>query len=575
MLTGVVIKNFKKLQDVNIELGKTVIFIGPNNSGKSAALQALALWDIGLRRWNEKREGKALNEKSRGVAINRKDLIAIPIPHSNLLWNNLRTRHIERQKGQTQQTQNIRIEIIVDGISKGSSWSCGFEFDYANEESFYCRPIRLSIDKKPARMPVPPEAADVKVAFLPPMSGLAATELKLEPGGINVLLGQGQTAQVLRNMCYQLFEKRADNSDWKDINQHMDSLFRARLLEPKFIKERGEITMAYQESKGAKFDLSSSGRGFQQTLLLLAHMYANPGTVLLLDEPDAHLEVLRQRQIYQLLTDVAEKKGCQVIAASHSEVVLTEAAARDILIAFVGQPHRIDDRGSQVLKALKEIGFDQYYLAEETGWVLYLEGPTDLAILKSFAATLKHPAAKYMDSPFVVYVGNQLTRVKEHFYGLLESKADLQAVALFDRDAILQNDPNITILQWKKREIENYLCFEEVLLEYARKDWPGDTFALNQSDYREKLMKESIEEISQALETLGEPSPWSPDIKASNVFLDKLFDKYFKKLGMANIMHKTDYHVLAELVRVKRIDAEIIEKLDIIYKVAQSAKPRG
>jgi hypothetical protein len=333
--------------------------------------------------------------------------------------------------------------------------------------------------------------------------------------------------------------------------------------------------MAYQESKGAQFDLSSSGRGFQQTLLLLAHMYANPGTVLLLDEPDAHLEVLRQRQIYQLLTDVAEKKGCQVIAASHSEVVLTEAAARDILIAFVGQPHRIDDRGSQVLKALKEIGFDQYYLAEETGWVLYLEGSTDLAILKSFAATLKHPAAKYMDSPFVVYVGNQLTRVKEHFYGLLESKADLQAVALFDRDAILQNDPNITILQWKKREIENYLCFEEVLLEYARKDWPGDTFALNQSDYREKLMKESIAEISQALETLGEPSPWSPDIKASNVFLDKLFDKYFKKLGMANIMHKTDYHVLAELVRVKKIDAEIIEKLDIIYKVAQSAKPRG
>ena len=45
-------------------------------------------------------------------------------------------------------------------------------------------------------------------------------------------------------------------------------------------------------------------------------MYANPGAVLLLDEPDAHLEILRQRQIYQLLIDVARENGNQIIAAS-------------------------------------------------------------------------------------------------------------------------------------------------------------------------------------------------------------------------------------------------------------------
>ena len=56
----------------------------------------------------------------------------------------------------------------------------------------------------------------------------------------------------------------------------------------------------------------------------------------------------------------------------------------------VGQPHRIDDRGSQVLKALRRIGFEQYYMAEQEGWVLYLEGSTDLARLadlKSAAIT--------------------------------------------------------------------------------------------------------------------------------------------------------------------------------------------
>lgn len=79
-------------------------------------------------------------------------------------------------------------------------------------------------------------------------------------------------------------------------------------------------------------------------------------------QPDAHLEILRQRQIYQVLSDTAAETDSQVIAASHSEVILNEAADRDPVIAFVGRPHRIDDRGSQVLKALKEIGFEHYSL---------------------------------------------------------------------------------------------------------------------------------------------------------------------------------------------------------------------
>ncbi len=113
--------------------------------------------------------------------------------------------------------------------------------------------------------------------------------------------------------------------------------------------------MSYREG-GTALDLSSAGRGLQQTLLLLACLYANPGSLLLLDEPDAHLEILRQRQTYHLLSEVAREAGCQVVAASHSEVLLHEAAGRDTVVAFVGAPHRIDQRGSQPLQALTERG---------------------------------------------------------------------------------------------------------------------------------------------------------------------------------------------------------------------------
>ena len=574
MLTRLRIKNFKRFPDADIELGQAVVFIGQNNSGKTTALQALALWDVGLRKWNEEYKGKSVPPQRPGVTINRRDLVAIPVPGANLLWRNLHVRDVKKKNGKTQ-TQNIRIDIIVDGVKDGRAWSCGLEFDYANDESFYCRPLRLNQEKELQRMAVPPEAAETLVAFLPPMSGLTDREFLKQPGEIGFLIGQGETAQVLRNLCYQLSSQTGDQSAWLEVCAHIRSLFGVELQPPKLL-ERSEITMAYKDSEGCLLDLSSAGRGLQQTLLLLARLYANPKTVLLLDEPDAHLEVLRQRQIYQLLTGVAAKQGSQIIAASHSEVVLNEAANRDVVIAFVGQPHRMDDRGQQVLKALTDIGFDQYYQAELKGWALYLEGSTDLAILQAFAETLGHPAARVLERPFVHYLTTNLpTRAREHFFGIQEAKPDLVGFALFDRiDKPLVSGTPLTETMWQKREIENYLCQESVLLAYARHDQPDDLFGLAESEHRQQIMRECIQEIGNALRTLRRIEPWSADIKATDDFLDPLFQLFFDKLQLPNLLRKTDYHVLARLVPKDKIDPEIIAKLDGIVAVAQKAQPK-
>lgn len=520
---------------------------------------------------------KGISHKAPGVAINRRDLIYIPVPKAKLLWSDLHVRDVDNS-GNKPRTKNVRIDIIVDGITNDKSWSCGFEFDYTGEESILCRPVRKpGFEGKPVKSAeftiVPKIANEVRIAYLPPMSGLAAMEPKWEPGRINVLLGEGQTAQVLRNLCFQIYDR--DQKEWNELCDMMKKLFLVDLKPPRYIRERGEITMEYQEPNGVSFDLSCSGRGLQQILLLLAHLYANPNTILLLDEPDAHLEVLRQREIYQLLTEVAEQRGSQIIAASHSEVVLNEAAGKDMVIAFVGKPHRIDDRGSQVLKALKRIGFDQYYLAEQTGWVLYLEGSTDLAILQKFAKTLGHEAAELLKRPFYCYVGNHVEKAYDHFYGLREAYPRFGGVAIFDRlDKPLMKKPELEQMMWQRRELENYLCMEEVLLAYARGQRYDDLFSVAESSRREKAMKESIKEIGEAIERLHYCEPWSPDIKASDTFLDPLFTAYFKKLEMDNLLLKNDYHVLADLVPKDKIDPEIIEKLDAIVAIAERAKPK-
>lgn len=578
MLTRLRIRNFKRFADVDIELGKAVVLIGPNNSGKTTALQGLALWDIGLRRWNEKRKGKGKSspEKRPGVTVNRRDLFSIPVPDANLLWRDLHVRDVERVEKDgkpSSKTTNIRVEIVVDGVTQDNPWSCGLEFDYANEESFYCRPLRTN-EEGTSRMPVPDESGGVPIAFLPPMSGLVDREFVKQPGEIGVLIGQGQTAEVLRNLCFQIHQGKEPNH-WNDLVKHVRALFGVELLPPQYIAERSEIVMSYKDEHGNKLGLSSSGRGLQQTLLLLAHLYANPGAVLLLDEPDAHLEILRQRETYNLLIQVAQEQGSQIIAASHSEVVLNEAAGRDVVIAFVGEPHRIDDRGSQVLKSLRDIGFDQYYQAQDTGWVLYLESSTDLAILQAFAKSLAHEAQRYLERPFVKYVETNLPqKVRDHFFGLLEGKKNLVGIAIFDRlEAELQTHKSLTEMMWDRREIENYFCTEDVLVAYAVHDLPDDLFGHAEKGPRVQAMREAIAEVTEALKTLGKPSPWSPDIKATDEFFDPLFKSFFKKRGLPLQLRKSEYYILAGLLPKEKLDMDVTRKLDTLVAVAKRAKP--
>ena len=571
MLTKLTVRNFKRFSEVEIELGSPVVFVGPNNSGKTSAMQALALWEVGLRRWNERRSAKSTPERRSGVTVGRRDLVAVPVPHARLLWHGLAVRAQDRVQGR-RNTYHIYMGVIVEGVADTGVWRCGLEFYYANEESFYCRPLRLGGDRAPQRMPIPPEAAAVRFAYLPPMSGLAAAETRLDHGAVNVRVGEGRTAEVLRNLCYRVREDRP--AHWNKIVEHIESLFGVTLREPRYIVDRGEIEMKYVEG-GVELDISSGGRGLQQTMLLLSYMYANPGAVVLLDEPDAHLETLRQRQTYQLITDAASDSSSQIIAASHSEVVLNEAAGRDTVVAFVGRPHRIDDRASQGLKSLNEIGFDHYLQAEQEGWVLYLEGSTDLSVLQAFAHRLGHErAVEALQRPFVHYVGNRPQVARSHFHGLREACPSLRGVALFDRLSIQQsdNDPLVQLV-WRRREIENYLCSQTALSAYAGAFEPvsGPLEAYS----RRQVMVEVIEQIISAMETLGRGSPWSGDAKVSDDFLTPLFSVFFERLQLPNLMHKRSFHELANHVPEAEIDPEVAEKLEAIVEVAEAARPAG
>jgi len=390
-------------------------------------------------------------------------------------------------------------------------------------------------------------------------------------------LGEGQTAQVLRNLCWILWDaeqQKSGQGEWRSLVEQIERLFGVTLNPPSYIAARGEIQMSYSESGGAtrrkcELDLSAAGRGLLQTLLLLTFLRWRPGAVLLIDEPDAHLEILRQRQIYAELCETARRLGSQLILATHSEVVLNEAQ-KDQIVAFVGQPHSLK-KGDQLLKSLASLGYEQFLQAEITGWVLYLEGSTDLESLRVLARILKHPAATELAKPFVHYVCNQPSKAREHFHGLKEAYPALRGIAIFD------NSPDVTVasgggmeqVKLSRRELENYFCSPELLRRWVCDDpFSVDLFGHAELAARKQAMEDAITEntIPAALNNPAHQF-WLTN-KVSDDYLPAVFTSFFGKAGLNATVSKADFAELANLLKPAEIDTEIRAVLEAIVAVA-------
>jgi len=232
MLLSLRINNFKKFKDTGeIPLNKNVVFIGPNNSGKTTALQALTLWQYGITKWLEKRGEKSKARTKTGVAINRKDLLTIPVSSARYLWNDL---NLKSNKGQNK----VTIEITLKGITRDKHWHCGMSFDYFGDEVIYCKPVDF---KDNIIITEPDILKSIKIAYLPPMSGLSSREDKLMPASIMSRIGQGNTADVLRNLCYYLrypeyHSQQLNNiepgNNWNRFTQIVNHFFGISLAEP-------------------------------------------------------------------------------------------------------------------------------------------------------------------------------------------------------------------------------------------------------------------------------------------------------------------------------------------------------
>src|SRR5579864_9462288 len=209
MITRVKVDFFKRFQRQEFELSEHIVLAGPNNSGKSTLLQAIAVWDLALQRWRERRgpESSSKAKQRTGVPLSRKDFTALPLREMNLLWTDTLTalKRDELKEGQ-QPGQPRMLTITLEGRSGDQSWELGFEFRYQSTELLYVKPTEH-------RDSLPYAAQEIGVVHVPPFSGIGAEETRYDRPYQDLLIGQGKAGDVLRNLLYEVYQ-REDKAGW-------------------------------------------------------------------------------------------------------------------------------------------------------------------------------------------------------------------------------------------------------------------------------------------------------------------------------------------------------------------------
>ncbi len=83
------------------------------------------------------------------------------------------------------------------------------------------------------------------------------------------------------------------------------------------------------ENDGQASNLKDVGVGVSQVIpVIVAALFAQPGHIVIVEEPESHLHPLAQSQLAELFSEVSRERGVQFIVETHSEHLLTRLQRR-------------------------------------------------------------------------------------------------------------------------------------------------------------------------------------------------------------------------------------------------------
>jgi predicted ATPase len=560
MIRKIFLKGFKRFEEVTFTVPGHFVLAGPNNTGKTTLLQAIAAWELGFRKWlllnnfNPRKNGYPWAD------LERLAFSAVAVRSFDLLW---RDRH---------RSTPFEIGLQVDGLPM-----IILEFRHRADGLMQVRPQAAaglsSVHLQSQRL-------KFRTTFIPAMSGLKREEQRLaDQEAIDSSLAQGRPGEVLRNLLYMAYQ---NEPAWRTLNETIGRMFDHELLPP----QAGEVLICeyrrrFGDATSPKFDIASAGSGFLQVLLLLTLLLTQnqeqSGSVLLIDEPDAHLHVILQKTIYGELRSAAAAHQAQLFVATHSEIVVDAVESRELCLMY-GSPRPVETEleKARLIASLGGLTHSDILEANSAKGVLYTEDFTDIDILVEFSRILGHDAVlrlltvdlvtKRAQAPHPEGLGD--ISPQKHWEMLKLITPDFLAVELLDGDSKNKGDESITgnaermqRLRWRRYEIESYLIHPNVLQRFVESQLGGAELARDG-------VTAMLDELRNTLDQEFLENPLTPKTLVEKYFISEPVSKtllpgLMQIAGLHNFP-KSRYFEIAAQFRPDEIHPEVIEKLDKI-----------
>ena len=355
MITELSAQNFKSWQDTgSLQFAPLTGFFGPNSSGKSSLLQLLLLlkqtmerppeWDeplyfgddeslVDLRSFDDAIH-RPIKGPSLGISVSWKlpekmSLMGTSELDALSLYFNLYNQSIGRiiyQVGEDQfgiEPTSGSYEILLPNVNQRALYPRG------PVRPFRCYGFRFHLSKTAGRFSDLQESFEglfSRIYYLGPRREDPRRYYSWEdshPKGI----GRYGEKMVSAWLSGRVRRRSIDEQIMKWL-QELDLIY-SYTLSPLSDTEQTYELLVKQYKDGPEVGLTDVGFGVSQILPVLTSCYDLPeGSILILEQPDAHLHPKVQSELADVLIDVVKNRKVQIILESHSEHLLLRLMRR-------------------------------------------------------------------------------------------------------------------------------------------------------------------------------------------------------------------------------------------------------
>jgi energy-coupling factor transporter ATP-binding protein EcfA2 len=334
-IKSIQMKRFRKFKDNILSPSQRNVLVGANNSGKTSILHALRLFFLSLSGEFSGPPNKIIFHK-RFITVDQ----ILPVADASELWT-------DRQKGGAKTTGIILEVEFVSGLKV--------------EAVFTYRFGQVHVDATVTANPNKRSGAQIndvlshKIAFIPGLVGILPQEAYVTPARRSAMSIEARYSEMYRSSLLHL--NAADKKALKTINAILKAHLGVEVTEIKFNPEKDVYVDVKYSQNGIAFDLANAGSGMLQIIQLLVYIYLHKPSLLLIDEPDAHLHPELQEKLGAVLKKVSEDMHAQLFVASHSPDVIDAFSPKEVFFINAEKKKLVSfKKGTDYVTGLVESG---------------------------------------------------------------------------------------------------------------------------------------------------------------------------------------------------------------------------